>query len=930
MSWRDDPVLSADIPAVAKVESNNNPNAVSPKGARGTMQVMPGTNTQPGYGVIPARDSSEAERTRVGEDYISALQQKYGREGGLQAYNMGPGAYEKWKAGKGSLPAETAAYAPKVLGVRNGGKAQPAWASDPVATDEPDPPSGPQPDGSYRVEVRGVGNKPVVPVEVQKPPVVPVEAKPTVDSSPAEPAPAQSSDAGGGLVESVKRLGTSVGHSANDLLVNSVVGAGKAMSYPIAPIDAIIDKVTGRPIGTGHKERMESLDSVAKDNTYYPNTISSDVVQSVPEALLTKDVGGKGLLRQALVQGAQSAVKAGIDQGDVVDEAEKGAVGGAAGHVLARTVGGAKGVLSKATSELVDKGYLPRLGEMTGPLGKAYDAVTKHIPGMGGATYRTEKSAADSYNKIVTREAAEKAANINSGAAAGDASARAATDASNQAKTASYAQAKAAHAADVTRIQGENKALIDQAKADHAANVAKIKASNDAKLAAARAAHEGNVNITAQQNADRLAKAKSAHEAEVARITSENEAKVTAAQQAHGEATAAIAAENQAKVAAAQQAHGEATAAVTASNQAKAAQVAEIVPGVTDAKEAAAKIARDHAKAVEGVELPAFSRWASTNKAVKTIREQVPDLPPESQQALNDFIKNRVMGRGGNSLGKVSGKEAMEIDSEIADQITAHGADSPMGKSLAILRDNLKGHLTVSKGAIPDSLEQLKKAEAARARLEGVDTTHEPLPKPGKVELSPLPKPGKVELSPLPKPEKVDLESKPKFPAPQLEPRPQAPARPATAPIPKAPSRPALDRAPPSSPRVAVEAPTLRDPKPSAGLGVFHNPIAAGAAGVGMYANSGKVLPLLMSGNPLAVAGVGMVGGALGVHQALNTEVGRKMVLNGLAGAVPDSVLGKISGMSGPEARKALEKLMASPQFANVFANMGQQLNSGG
>jgi len=62
----------------------------SPKGAQGVMQVMPATNTDPGYGVKPAQDNSPGERARVGRDYLQAMLQKYGSpDKAWAAYNAG-------------------------------------------------------------------------------------------------------------------------------------------------------------------------------------------------------------------------------------------------------------------------------------------------------------------------------------------------------------------------------------------------------------------------------------------------------------------------------------------------------------------------------------------------------------------------------------------------------------------------------------------------------------------------------------------------------------------------------------------------------------------------------------------------------------------------------------------------------------------------
>lgn len=84
----------------AQSESSNNPNAVGPyipgQGtAKGSMQVMDATNTDPGFGVRPAADNSQAERVRVGNDYLAAMVQRYGDPAkAWAAYNAGPGTLD--------------------------------------------------------------------------------------------------------------------------------------------------------------------------------------------------------------------------------------------------------------------------------------------------------------------------------------------------------------------------------------------------------------------------------------------------------------------------------------------------------------------------------------------------------------------------------------------------------------------------------------------------------------------------------------------------------------------------------------------------------------------------------------------------------------------------------------------------------------------
>jgi len=107
------------VEAVARVESGLNPRAVSPAGALGLMQLMPGTAR-----VLGASDPFDpAQNVEAGARYLRHLLDRFGGNLrlALAAYNPGPGAVER----HGGVPpyAETRAYVDKVLALLPGRKA---------------------------------------------------------------------------------------------------------------------------------------------------------------------------------------------------------------------------------------------------------------------------------------------------------------------------------------------------------------------------------------------------------------------------------------------------------------------------------------------------------------------------------------------------------------------------------------------------------------------------------------------------------------------------------------------------------------------------------------------------------------------------------------------------------------------------------------
>lgn len=88
----------------------------SPKGAQGIMQVMPGTQRDPGFGIKPSNGTPEDD-ARVGRDYLAKMMQRYGGDPAKAwaAYNWGPGNLDNAIAKHGGdwlahAPGETRAY----------------------------------------------------------------------------------------------------------------------------------------------------------------------------------------------------------------------------------------------------------------------------------------------------------------------------------------------------------------------------------------------------------------------------------------------------------------------------------------------------------------------------------------------------------------------------------------------------------------------------------------------------------------------------------------------------------------------------------------------------------------------------------------------------------------------------------------------------
>jgi len=99
------------IQAVIRVESADNPRALSPKGAIGLMQIMPSTwqDLRVRYG-LGADPYDPRDNIMAGAAYLREMYDRFGSPGFLAAYNAGPERYAAHLAARAVLPVEAQNY----------------------------------------------------------------------------------------------------------------------------------------------------------------------------------------------------------------------------------------------------------------------------------------------------------------------------------------------------------------------------------------------------------------------------------------------------------------------------------------------------------------------------------------------------------------------------------------------------------------------------------------------------------------------------------------------------------------------------------------------------------------------------------------------------------------------------------------------------
>ena len=99
------------VRAVIQIESGGDEHAISPRGAMGLMQLMPGTwvelSVRHGLGLDPF---DPHDNVFAGTAYLREMHDRFGSAGFLAAYHAGPSRYEHHLATGQPLPPDTVAY----------------------------------------------------------------------------------------------------------------------------------------------------------------------------------------------------------------------------------------------------------------------------------------------------------------------------------------------------------------------------------------------------------------------------------------------------------------------------------------------------------------------------------------------------------------------------------------------------------------------------------------------------------------------------------------------------------------------------------------------------------------------------------------------------------------------------------------------------
>jgi hypothetical protein len=331
MSDEDLLALARNTKAIHNNESNgasDSADIVNPtSGAEGSMQVMKGTQKDPGFGVRPS-DGTPEDTARAGRDYYAAMNLRYKDPiHAAVAYNWGPGKADTWLkngAKLSDLPDETLKYIAKMHQQGAGGSVAAPQAA-------PEAPAVPTPQKAA----------PAAPAAPKEAPQVPNAGL----KAPAEPAVAPEE----GWGDKIKRWGDNADAFLLDNTKKAIAQPGKfiddtvrsvANTVTLGAADRLAAKADEKILGKGNfSDNYKAEQKKTADQNPLATGIGTIAGSVVPIGAATAPLRAinastkaaryaKTVGTGAVLGGAQGALTA--DEGDELEGGAKGAALGAA------------------------------------------------------------------------------------------------------------------------------------------------------------------------------------------------------------------------------------------------------------------------------------------------------------------------------------------------------------------------------------------------------------------------------------------------------------------------------------------------------------------------------------------------------------------------------------------------------------------------
>lgn len=285
------------IDAIIHYESSGDPFAVSPKGAAGLMQLMPGTAKE--LGVTNRFD--EKQNRDGGTRYINQLISKYGdTKKALIAYNWGPGNVDKYGVDK--APDESKTYAQKIMTKAGYGQGGSVGSSiDDFLDDEPKK-VAPDVDAF-------LGDGPAKPAKVMPRTVAATTGRQITPQAQELEEALTKAEKEGGLMKGFGEAGLSLATGLASTVAGGVAGVGRVAA----------SLLSGDGLDKAAEKAADTIRKVQDAGTYQPRGAAGKV--------LTGSVNAVG----------EAPIKLGADAGGAIGQA----VGGDKGELIGEALGGA-------------------------------------------------------------------------------------------------------------------------------------------------------------------------------------------------------------------------------------------------------------------------------------------------------------------------------------------------------------------------------------------------------------------------------------------------------------------------------------------------------------------------------------------------------------------------------------------------------------